>query len=154
MRFILIPISPISHLYQKLYRHWYLNTGWHFHSEHTNFIRRKSLEPQESLETKSQIIKILDGYCAYSTFKVPYSENIYNSTTIGNVSRVKLAVYHVNLTGNLTDYTAVHTGTRGRPEWGFKKPDFLSKISVLINKNRIFCFLIRFLINWNRNFER
>ena len=47
---------------------------------------------------------------------------------------------------------------RGRPEWGFKKlepePDFLSKISVLINRNRIFSFPIRFLIDRNRNFER
>ena len=47
---------------------------------------------------------------------------------------------------------------RGRPEWGFKKPepepDFLSRIPVLINRNRIFSFPIRFLINRNRNFER
>ena len=47
---------------------------------------------------------------------------------------------------------------RGRPEWGFKKPepepDFLNWIPVLINRNRIFSFPIRFLINRNRNFER
>ena len=47
---------------------------------------------------------------------------------------------------------------RGRPEWGFKKPepepDFLNWIPVLINRNRIFSFPIRFLINRNRNFEQ
>ena len=47
-------------------------------------------------------------------------------------------------------------GGRGRPELGFKKPkpDFLNKISVFINQNQIFSFLLRFLINQNRNFER
>ena len=47
---------------------------------------------------------------------------------------------------------------RGRPEWGFKKPepepDFLSKISVLINRNRICSFPIRFLIDRNRNSKK
>ena len=87
-------------------------TGWYFPREPTNFVSRKFLEPQEILESKSQIIKILDGYRAYSIFKVTQSENIYNSTTIGNISRVKLAVYHVNLTGNLTDSNAVHRKPR------------------------------------------
>ena len=45
---------------------------------------------------------------------------------------------------------------RGRPEWGFKKPepDSLRGILVLINRNRILIFPIRFLIDRNRNFER
>ena len=58
----------------------------------------------------------------------------------------------------LNAYQKVSHPPRGRPEWRFKKPepepDFLSKISVLINRNRIFSFPIRFLINRNRNFER